>query len=148
MLHRKDAKENGEEWKPPSYIPRPVPGRIGTKGQATCRGQTASGHPRAPQRAPVPIPVSLRGSLGANAGVPQLNPAPGRERVRCRNRRCLIAPCKDPQGHGRWGDACLAGTPSAGHRRVENRGDAEKGFGLPGAAVQAPPGHFPPIAER
>ena len=42
----------------------------------------------------------------------------------------------------------MAGTPSAGHGRVENRGDTEKGFRLPGAAIQAPLGCFPPIAER
>lgn len=59
----------------------------------------------------------------------------GREWVQCRVCGCLFVPYKHQQG---WGDL----------RRVGNRRNtAEEGLRLPGAAVRAPLGCFPPRQE-
>lgn len=69
----------------------------------------------------------------------------GREWVQCRVCGYLFVPYKHQQG---WGDPCSAGAPSAGHGRVGNRRNtAEEALRLPGAAVRAPPGCFPPRQE-
>lgn len=97
--------------------------------------------PQDTQRAPVPTPVSPWGSLGASPGL-------GREGVQCRVCGCLIVPSKHQHGPDGWGDTCSAGAPSAGHGRVANRRNAaEEQLRLPGAAVHAPPGCFPPRQE-
>lgn len=97
---------------------------------------------------PCPHPSLSSGQPGGSAGVAQTNPGLGRERVQGRSCGCLIAPYEHLQGPGGWGDACSAGAPSAGHGRVGNRRNTtEKEFRLPGAAVQAPPGCFPPQQE-
>lgn len=60
----------------------------------------------------------------------------------------LWCPLQAPAGPGGWGDTCSAGAASAAHGRVgDRRNTAEEGFRLPGAAVPAPLGPFPPQQE-
>lgn len=138
--------------KPPRIRALSCPRQDGDKVAGHLQRPNSLRTPRDSPESPCPHPL---GQLGGQSWCCTDNPWSGKGVgavqglwVQCRVCGSLIVPYKHQQGPGAWGDTCPAGAPSAGHGRVGNsRNTAEEELRLPGAAVHAPPGCFPPQQE-
>lgn len=137
MPHRKDAKENREEWKPPSFS------QAGW-GQGHLQRPDCLWPPKGSPESPCPHASLSLGELGSKRWCYTEKPQSGKGEGTVQKPQVLYCSLQRPAGHSGWGDACLAGSPSAGHRRVENRGDAEKGVRFARTCCSGSPGPFSP----